>query len=328
MVLASIIYQTHPGTETGFFHAGDGIAPLLPTDSAVRGNQLFQDGARLSKLQRMVRRGFADDEEFTSDIPTAQIPTLTGMSPHVKLLRQNTVILREVKRMRTAYTAQMEQLPVLVKEAITGQLDDWAEANGHATASTLNEMEERMKKFFEEKLEEQSGNGTGARTNTTPSAPAASASGNGVGFAWEDGSTHALPEQFQFPKSKFKSAWYQWWRPNTTGRIAIPPLRTVTRSDFAVKKQLNKFSGDWAPLLRGLEKRLEGEEQVEGAAPLIDVNAWKTQPYKTATSEQVDLMWNKLRTWIPTDTLKGKKRSRPEDFSVSFARKIFAKKKK
>jgi len=95
-----------------------------------------------------------------------------------------------------------------------------------------------------------------------------------------------------------------------------------------LKNQKNKFSGDWAPLLRGLEKRLRLEERVEGEAPLIDVDAWKTQPCKTATPAQVDLMWVKVRTWIPTDTKKGKKRSRPEDFSVSFAKKMFAKKKK
>ena len=328
MVLASIIYQTHPGTTTGFFHTTEGSEPLLPMEHGVRGNQLFQDGQRLSRLQEMVRCGFADDEEFTAGIPREQIPTLTGMSPHVKILRQNEVIIREVKRMKEAYTEQTEQLPGLVKDAITDQLTVWAETNGHATANTLLQMEERIQGKMQSMFEKYSGLGTGARTDTTPSAPAATSSGSGVGFTWGDGSTHALPEQFQLPQSKFKTAWYLWWLPNTSGPVAIPPLRTVRRSDFGLKKQKNKFSGDWAPCFRGLEKRLKGVAQVAGGAPLIDANAWKTQPSKTATSEQVDLMWSKVSTWIPADTKQGKKRSRPEDFAVSFAKKMFAKKKK
>jgi hypothetical protein len=36
----------------------------------------------------MVRCGFEDDPEFLETVPVGQLPTLTGMRPHVQLIRQ------------------------------------------------------------------------------------------------------------------------------------------------------------------------------------------------------------------------------------------------
>jgi hypothetical protein len=146
---------------------------------------------------------------------------------------------------------------------------------------------------------------------------------SGVGFTWANGACRFLPENFQLPKVNLKSGMEMWFSPNTSGQIMIPSLRNVGRKDFGVKTQLNRFSGDWAPLFRNIEKKL-----VEERSDLVDFVSWQTQPNKTATAAQIDAIWEQVKTWIPENTKKGKKRNRPSDYKISFAKKIFSKKKK
>ena len=48
----------------------------------------------------MVRCGFEDDPEFLETVPVGQLPTLTGMRPHVQLIRRDVVLTNEVKHCR------------------------------------------------------------------------------------------------------------------------------------------------------------------------------------------------------------------------------------
>ena len=145
-----------------------------------------------------------------------------------------------------------------------------------------------------------------------PAAPAV------VGFLWKNGSVHSLPEDFVFPRSKLKAALWRWFLPNYAGLVTLPPLRKVGRRDFAIKKSQTAFSSSWKPAFNNIEKKINLLN-----LGLINDELWESQPNRCATIAQVEAIWTKVVSWLPAETAKGKKRSRPEDFAISVARKFF-----
>ena len=128
-------------------------------------------------------------------------------------------------------------------------------------------------------------------------------------------------ETYEFNKVKLKAALHAWFLPNCSSTVILPALRYVKRNDFALKKQKSAFSSSWKPLFNKIEKALNVEYP-----SLINDTLWKTQLNQAPTYEQVTQIWEAVVTMIPTATVlqqsKGKKRPRPQDFTVSYARKL------
>ena len=321
MLLASVIWVTHPNNGTGYFRGTGENGPSLPMDHPIRGHTLLRDGVRLKKLQSMVRCGFGDDDSL-KDVPKSQIPTTTGMSPHALALRNQQLMMKKLKSIEACQKKLVEDMPTLIQTSVGDSLQSFAQEHGNVTSQTLAGMENRMYDRFQTMLDS-SGLGTNGRSAIPDTTAPVTGTASGVGFTWANGACRFLPENFQLPKVNLKSGMEMWFSPNTSGQIMIPSLRNVGRKDFGVKTQLNRFSGDWAPLFRNIEKKL-----VEERSDLVDFVSWQTQPNKTATAAQIDAIWEQVKTWIPENTKKGKKRNRPSDYKISFAKKIFSKKKK
>ena len=321
MLLASVIWVTHPNNGSGYFHRTGDENPSLPMDHPIRGHTLVRDGERLKKLQSMVRCGFGDDDSL-KDVPKAQIPTTTGMSPHALALRNQQLMMQRLKSMQASQKELMETLPSMIETSVGDQLQSFAQEHGNVTSQTLSGMENRMYDKFQAMLDS-SGFGTNGRSAIPDTTAPVTGTASSVGFSWANGSYRLLPENYILPKVTLKSGMEMWFLPNTSGQILVPPLRNVGRKDFAVKKQLNKFSGDWAPLFRNIEKRM-----VEEHSDLVDFESWQTQPNKTATAPQIAAIWEQVKKWIPESTKKGKKRNKPSGYKISFAKKLFKNQKK
>jgi hypothetical protein len=174
-----------------------------------------------------------------------------------------------------------------------------------------------MQRMKEEILEDvkdtrNSGGASGAASTTTPPPP----SPKMAGFVWEDGTVHALLEDFVFPEVKYYNALLMWFMPDTSGPTFQPVIRNTVRTDYNTSKQLNKFSGDWRPLFVKIEERLK-EEKTE----LIDLQLWHTQTNSSPSLSQVNDIWNEVKTWVPNKTAKGIKRHKPTDFKISYVKK-------
>jgi hypothetical protein len=309
MCLASVIWQLHPDNKTGYFHDINTVAAAVPKSHEIRGHFLFRDGECLERLFQMVRCGFEDDPEFET-IPDGQIPTLTGMSPHVKLIRQNVVLTNEVKHCRKEIKELKQHLPDQLNSSVTNSLKKFAEDHGHVTFQSMEKMKNEILKAVKDTRN--GGGASGAVSTTTPPPP----SPKKTGFIWEDGTVHALPEDFVFPKVKYYNALLMWFMPDTSGPTFQPAIRNTARTDYNIRKQLNKFSGDWRPLFVKIEERLKAEKP-----ELIDLESWHTQANSSPSLSQVNDIWNEVKTWVPSNTAKGRKRHKPTDFKISYVKK-------
>lgn len=312
MCLASIIWQTHPDCKTGYWFTSDDSVPLVPMDHPMRGNALLFNGPIVKRLQGLVRCGFK--ESFVNSVDSSQVPVLTGISPHVKIIRQNDLVLEKMSKIEHMFT---EELPDMIKSAIGDQLNAYAEANGQVTAASVANLQTTLLSEIQRMFQ---ANSTGAPMSTGSDGIAA-VSHAIRGFQWTDNTIHPLPETYEFNKVKLKAALHAWFLPNCSSTVILPALRYVKRNDFALKKQKSAFSSSWKPLFNKIEKALNVEYP-----SLINDTLWKTQLNQAPTYEQVTQIWEAVVTMIPTATVlqqsKGKKRPRPQDFTVSYARKL------
>jgi hypothetical protein len=312
MCLASIIWQTHPDCKTGYWFRSDNTEPLVPMNHPMRMNALLFDGPVVERLQGLVRCGFK--ESFVNSVDPAQVPVLTDISPHVKIVRQNDLVLEKMSNIEHMFK---EELPNMIEKAIGDQLNAFAEANGQVTHASFVNLQttllSEMQRMFQ-------GDPTGAPMSTG-SGGVAAVSRAIRGYQWSDNTIHPLPETYVFSKVKLRAALYAWFLPNCRSTVILPALRHVKRNDFAVKASKSAFSSSWKPLFNKIEKVLN-----VAYPTLFNDSLWSTQPNQAPTHEQVTQIWEAVVTIIPPATelqqSKGKKRARPQDFAVSYARKL------
>ena len=134
--------------------------------------------------------------------------------------------------------------------------------------------------------------------------------------------SRALPEDYVFKKVILKGALLMWYTADTvarrgTDRKVIPPLRVVERKDFKTASNKNKFSRMLKPLTKHLETLLQKDQPA-----LIKPTIWNQQVNRSLTPEQFEAIWKHTKTYFSVTTVKGYKRSRPTDISMSYAAKL------
>ena len=313
MLLASIVWQTHSDCKTGYYHAPEGTTPKLPADHQSRASNLLRNHSRLGDLQNLVRCGYAEDFGTSAQ---QSVPTLTGISPHVNVLRQNAIMLAEQKRMHGLLVELRENLPSQIARDVRDEIDTFSQEQGNITLTTLQSFQSTL-------LDKIDGlNGVGSSSNATGAGGVVVVPPkNTQQIQWSDRSFHHLPENYALPKAKLKAAFSMWYSSTTTHDFGYPALRFVGRSDFSDKKMCSKFSSDWAPLFRNLHKKLELE-----APALVAPEAWSENLDKNPTEAQLTTMYDKVVSFLPTHTISGKPRVSKDKLTVSYARKFFGKK--
>jgi len=158
MLLASIVWQTHSDCKTGYYHAPEGTTPKLPADHQSRASNLLRNHSRLGDLQNLVRCGYAEDFGTSAQ---QSVPTLTGISPHVNVLRQNAIMLAEQKRMHGLLVELRENLPSQIARDVRDEIDTFSQEQGNITLTTLQSFQSTL-------LDKIDGlNGVGSSSNAT-----------------------------------------------------------------------------------------------------------------------------------------------------------------
>jgi hypothetical protein len=186
MLLASIVWQTHPDCKTGYYHAPEGTTPKLPADHPSRASKLLPNHAQLVKLQNLVTCGYSEDFDLSVQ---HSVPTLTGISPHVNILRQNAIMVAEQKRMHDLLKNIKEKLPAEIAVKVRADLEDFAQQQGNITLHTLQSFQstllDKMDVRFNEFGSSSAATGAGGVVTVMPK--------NSQKICWSDGSFHRLP---------------------------------------------------------------------------------------------------------------------------------------
>ena len=319
MCLASIVYQLHLETKTGFFHndfaGADGTQKTtVPADHHIRGNLLFKDRSLLDPLLQLVRCDYVDRR-----VPEGI--TSTGIPPSVTTLRYHMIHANDMAILKD----QLHNLPEKLGKALEERLDKFAQDQGNITQSSLRSMFQKELGSIKALLQ-------GRRAERAEGIIAGESEINtevkdGL-FLWTDGSASLLPENFVFQQGSIRDALTIWYKADTVSRrgedqMTIPPLRIVSRKDFKSKSHKARFSQVLKPLIRHLEALLRKDHP-----DLIQPAVWNKQKYQALIDAQFNDLWEKTKAYFPKITAKGYKKSRPTEVSMAYALKLLRQKAK
>ena len=90
------------------------------------------------------------------------MPTLTGSSPHVNILRQNAIMVAEQKRMHDLLSEIKEDLPTEIARKVREDIEPFSQEQGNITLSAFQSFQSTLLEKMDDRL-----NGLGSSSAAT-----------------------------------------------------------------------------------------------------------------------------------------------------------------